>query len=319
MAEPSGSGALLCCRGCSVTGRRHGLCLDGGRSWGGSLDAKRHLQKNRVTGADEFLLSLLKDVAPESLDIVAFYKAYFDESRLFETKHRFALSGVVFRKGRLARFLSEWRRITGGKFRLVDIVGGKGFYDKSKFSITDRRDILFGAARLVSQYRMVAIACSCNVQDYENVAGTKDFLGFRSPYGVCAHFGLRTLGSWLQKKRIPGGVAYFFESGSETTDARHLMTLVEKSKVLKRAYRHRSDTFLCKKDSRATPLQAGDFVTGIYTRYQERPDRKILGIPIEDLYHALSLGDPGKSVTTHLDLAKLQEFQDRLSYLWHEP
>ncbi|HKH48977.1 MAG TPA: hypothetical protein VKM72_30295 [Thermoanaerobaculia bacterium] len=249
---------------------------------------------------------------------MAFYKAYFDESRLYGGRNSFALSGVVFRQSRAAAFLPVWRRATGGKFHLTDVVRGKKYYNKSKFTVSERSAIIWEAVRLVNQYRMLTVACSCNVQDHEEVAGAKNFLGFRSPYGICAHFGMTALGNWLRRKRIPGKVAYVFEDGhQDAKDARELFKIVSQSRTLKDKYRHRSDTFLEKEEAGAVPLQAGDLVTGVFSRYQERPDQKILGIKIEDLYYSLSLHDPSKSVTAHLDTKKLQKFQDTLLLLWH--
>jgi hypothetical protein len=267
---------------------------------------------------DEFLQALLDDVAREDSDIVAFIKAYFDESDRSNAGgcDIFAVAGVAFTRNRAEGFAAAWRKVFGplGGFHMRDLAHRtRNFEHLSK---AETGDLLKKAVSIVNRYRLVVVACSCRVSDFEALSRVK-FHGFNSPYAICAESCMIQLGSWLKAKRYPSRVAYFFETGHRhASDATHLLSRVSEDPSIKQAYRYRSHSFVDKQD--AIALQAADLVAWEYAKFQDDTEHQGKR-KARASYLALADSDPESFLVRHRDKADLQGLMDYVLYAAHVP
>ncbi len=258
---------------------------------------------------DEFLCSLLGDIAPEISAIMAFVKAYFDESDRSNAGgcDIFAVAGVVFTRKAVDRFIYKWRKMLGpvNCFHMADLAARQGEF--KGLSEVEAGTLLKEAVAILNRYRLAVVACSCRVSDFEALKRVR-FRGFDSPYAICAESCMIQLGSWLNSQKNSPEVAYFFEAGHRhASDAQWLLARISEHEVIERAYRYRSYKFLKKED--AVPLQTADLVAWEYAKFQDetahRSERKARAS-----YVALEGADKDSFLVRHRDKAALQELMD---------
>lgn len=255
---------------------------------------------------DSFLLELVDELAPEGFETVAFfYRAYLDESeRPAPGGPIFVVACVAFTKKNLNGFVREWRRMLGPFkcFHMVDVVGKRREY--AGISDEGRDRLIKEAVRLVKKYRMVSIACSCSVTEFNELRGRRG-TGLSTPYAVCAHTCMVLLGNWLRANVERGDAAYFFEDGHKDASDLQALLLLVRDPVLKSAYRQRSYSFVPKSD--ALPLQSADLVAWEYGKSQAEPLRK------RRSYTELSV-PPGQFTGVHRTGDDLQNLMDLVMY-----
>lgn len=265
------------------------------------------------------MLALLGDAAPEGSAIVAFLKAYFDESDRSTAGgcDIFCVAGLAFQRNKADGFIAAWRKMLGpiSCFHMKDLAASQGeFRDLSK---EERGDFLKEAVSIVNRYRLVAVACSCRVSDFNVLKRIRRFHGFNSPYAVCTHTCMILIGNWLRLQKNPARVAYLFEAGHRhAPDAERLLSRVTEAASIKNSYRYRDHKFLEKTD--AVPLQAADLLAWEYAKFQDESAHQFKREPRAS-YVALRDADRGSFIAAHRDKDDLQLLMDELLLAWHTP
>jgi hypothetical protein len=268
---------------------------------------------------DELLLALLDDLAPEDSAIVAVLRAYFDESDRSKAGGAkvFSVAGVVFRPSKAVGFARAWRRMLGPFecFHTADLLAHKGEFKGLTRAESDA--MLKQAVSIVNRYRAAVVACSCILDDFEDLKRAKRFSGFNSPYSGCAHTCMVLLGNWLRATGNPAKVAYLLEAGHrDSTDSHGLLSRACCVRELKDAYRYRSHAFLQKED--ALHLQAADLLAWEHAKFQDETVQH-LKREMRASYFALQNGDKTSFLAVHRDKNDLQQLMDELLLAWHVP
>jgi hypothetical protein len=264
-------------------------------------------------------LSLFDDLAPEDLATVAFLKAYFDESDRSKSGGVpiFAVSGLVFKKNKAEGFVREWREMLGGIacFHMTDLVARREEF--KNFSQADSAEMLKRAVSIINRYRLLAVSCSCSVEDFDDLRRAKKFHGFSSPYAICAHTCMTLIGNFLRYKKDPAKVAYFFEAGHlNSPDAEKLFSRARETSEIESAFRYRGHSFVAKPD--AVPLQGADLLAWEYAKFQDETEHQFKRAARAS-YAALRDSDGNSFIAVHRDKDDLQSLMDRLLYAWHLP
>lgn len=246
-----------------------------------------HLRDARVERSTTDTIDVVEAVLRGVRGVVVVFEAYFDASER-DGGSTFVLAGLAFRKSHARKFNAEWHAEFSkyGGCHMRDLAHATG-----QFKSAGRQECARLGKRAIEIIRsraMFGTAVSC---DLNEVAGLlpKGVEGLEHAYPICARLCMHSIGSLVGKARLPGSVAYFFESGDRYYKAanRFLEKLVsaEAGDAFRQVCRYHSHTFLPK----CALLEAADMFAWEYAKYvdetvnkRRRPMRRSLVEIIRD-------------------------------------
>jgi hypothetical protein len=195
-------------------------------------------------------------------EIIAMFRAFFDESGTHKESPVMVIAGYVSKLNRLAEFEREWKEVLGEYnikvFHMTDFLSSKHKDFRSFDDVTKER-ILTRLLEIIEGHIEQALIISLNLSDYDEVINTdwyKEKCG--RPYSILVFGALLEIAGWAEMHSYKGGIDYVFERG-----ARHSGEIYEQIRKVQKNARFKeflhlgSFSFGGKEDM---PLQAADIL-----------------------------------------------------------
>lgn len=163
------------------------------------------------------ILPLLDDVLPMGAGHLVMLKAYLDRGALEKAGGVMAVAVAVFKPTPYKRFCRDWRKWLGPLpyFHATDFYGGWDIYSHLD---KDTRNAMAAQLPAIIDTHLMQIMCVSFLEDEYRAVVPPNWRGrFGSSHRIAVQLCLDVLGHHFDKIRVHEPIAYFIESGDDTT------------------------------------------------------------------------------------------------------